>query len=156
MNFALKIEAMHIGMLIEAKMTDIGMNNSEFARRLQYARKEINISKADSLMKESKSQKTWGVFGLVIGPLFITTGAISIAVADASTTPALNKAFGGIFISLGAVEVILGSVLIAKSKKNAEAAQKLKGYATWGSPNIQLYSDNSGGTGLMLSTKFKF
>lgn len=41
MNFAVKTVAMHIGMLIDATLTEVGMNNSEFARRLQYARTSI-------------------------------------------------------------------------------------------------------------------
>ena len=41
MNFAMKIVVMHIGMLVDSVLADVGMNNSEFARRMQYARTSI-------------------------------------------------------------------------------------------------------------------
>jgi len=126
------------------------------ADTIAHLKKTINYSKADSLTKESKSQKTWGVFGLVVGPLFVTTGAISLATADASVSPGLNKGFGATFITLGSVEIILGAILISQSKKSAEKAKKIReGYAQWGSPNLQVYSANSS-TGLMIHTRFKF
>ena len=156
----------------EVKATPTPTQTPTLSDTVAQLKKEITTaktySKYDSLMKASKSNKTWGIFGCVVGPVFIIPGAVLIAIAPKqnnnpndpnadldNTTRGLDLALGSVLIIGGALELILGPVCIVKSKKQYEAAQQYKGQVYMSMPSLRL-SNFSSRAGIGIGTTITF
>lgn len=109
----------------------------------------------DSLMKQSRSNKFWGVFGCVTGPVFIGAGAgwIALGVTGRKDLSALNIACGSIMLVGGVAELIVGPIGIVKSRKQREAAAAMKTNAVLYMPMPVI---NTAGTGAGIGWRMKF
>lgn len=110
----------------------------------------------DSLMKQSKSSKVWGIFGSVIGPVFMGAGAAYLIVSLDNPDPTLRGlgiALGGVLLAGGITESILGPIALVKSRKQREAAAAMKTNALLYLPMPVI---NTAGTGAGIGWRMKF
>lgn len=113
-----------------------------------------NQHKYDSLMQLSKSNRTWGIFGTVVGPVFIGCGLVWYFIPVETVTAArVNLAVGTVCIAAGITELILGPVLLVKSRKQREAAQQYKPSVSMRLPQIN-YDPQTRAASIKLQMQF--
>lgn len=110
----------------------------------------------DSLMKQSKLNKAWGIVGCVVGPVFMGAGVAYLAVSLNNREPVtrgLGIALSSLMLAGGFTETILGPVALVKSRKQREAAAAMKTNALLYLPMPVI---NTAGTGAGIGWRMKF
>lgn len=86
---------------------------------------EKSYSQYDSLMKQSRSNKAFGVTSAICGPIIFISGT-ALLVLGVQATDKLDIAIGTMGMISGTIFIILAPVYIIKSKEQKDVAQRYK------------------------------